>query len=159
MGIFEKDKPADGTISLAAAKEVSLESSVSTTVDTIQVLTDTSLLECNQDVLTASTPQSSPNNVFTTREQNNEAQPEESTGAVDNVSFHSCDTDDLMNERFEGVSLEDTTTNDTKDKSENALPWPKDQLQMEEPVDEELPLITMAVISRRNHYRAGNLDL
>ena len=129
-----------------------LESSASTTVDT--TLVDTSLLDSNQDKylsVSTSTPQTSPCSSIHSSlaiEQSNEAYPSQNKPIyTDNVPFNT------MNERFEGIPSEDSS--DTQ--KDNNLPM--DQLHIEDTVDEGLPLITIALISRRSRYRAGKYAL
>lgn len=68
---------------------------------------------------------------------------------IDSLSCDSCDTDDLMNDRLEEQQPLQMIF-EKEEQKVDSYPWNKPVVQQEED-----PLITIALISRRSRYRAG----
>lgn len=86
--------------------------------------------------------------------------PRNSSDNQSHDSNASCDTDDLMNERFEGLPYESIEKKvediDGNKSGEDNVHWKKLFVPNDDELNEEgLPTLTMALVSRRSRYRAG----
>lgn len=86
--------------------------------------------------------------------------PRHSSDNQSHDSIASCDTDDLMNERFEGLPYESIEKNvediDGNKSGEDNVHRKKLFVPNDDELNEEgLPTLTMALVSRRSRYRAG----